>query len=224
MIEYLDRGPLEKDEVSARVARDIPPGSYVNLGIGRPTSVADHLDPLGGITLHTENGMLGMGPLARSNEVDPDLINAGKQPVSETPGSSYFHQADSFTIMRGGHLDLCVLGAFQVSAAGDLANWHTGEPDSIPAVGGAMDLVIGARCVRVIMGLFRKDGAPKLVPKCTYPLTGSACVSLVYTEYAMFRLESGSVQVVETYGVGFAELADRLEVPLSPCRKTDQER
>lgn len=215
-VEHLDRGPLGRDEIPARVAVDIPAGSYVNLGIGQPTAVADYLDRGAGITLHTENGMLGMGRAAGPGEVDPDLTNAGKMPVTETPGASYFHHADSFAMMRGGHLDVCVLGAFQVSAAGDLANWHTGEPDAIPAVGGAMDLATGARDVYVIMTLFAKDGTPKLVPACTYPLTGLACVTRVYTDHAVFALEAGTVKVIETYGTSFAELTDRLDVDLLP--------
>lgn len=215
-VEHLDRGPLGRHEIPARVAADIPPGSYVNLGIGQPTAVADHLERGAAVTLHTENGMLGMGRAARPGEVDPDLTNAGKMPVTETPGASYFHHADSFAIMRGGHLDVCVLGAFQVSAGGDLANWHTGEPDAIPAVGGAMDLATGARDVYVIMSLFAKDGTPKLVPVCTYPLTGLACVTRVYTDHAVFALEAGTVKVIETYGISFAELAERLDVGLVP--------
>ena len=144
-VEHLDRGRRTKDELAAAVAAAIPPGSYVNLGIGQPTTVADFLTPESGVVLHTENGMLNMGPAARPDQIDPDLINAGKIPVTELPGASYFHHADSFAMMRGGHLDFCVLGAFQVSVAGDLANWHTGAPDAIPAVGGAMDLAIGAK-------------------------------------------------------------------------------
>ena len=205
---------LTKDEMAAVVARDIPWGSYVNLGIGQPTLVADHLPAGSGIVLHTENGMLNMGHAAQGDEVDPELINAGKVPVIELPGASYFHHADSFAMMRGGHLDVCVLGAFQVSANGDLANWHTGEPDAIPAVGGAMDLAIGAKRVFVMMTLFSKDGAPKLVPECTYPLTGLGCVDRIYTDYATFVLESGRVRVAETFGVTVGELADRLDVDL----------
>ena len=200
--------------MAAVVARDIPWGSYVNLGIGQPTLVADHLPAGSGIVLHTENGMLNMGRAAQGDEVDLDLINAGKVPVIELPGASYFHHADSFAMMRGGHLDVCVLGAFQVSANGDLANWHTGEPDAIPAVGGAMDLAIGAKRVFVMMTLFSKDGAPKLVPECTYPLTGLGCVDRIYTDFATFVLESGRVRVAETFGVTVGELADRLDVDL----------
>src|SRR4051795_8723683 len=151
-----------RDQMAARVARDIPEGAYVNLGIGLPTLVANHLPKDREIILHTENGLLGMGPAPAKGEEDPDLINASKQPVTLLPGASFFHHADSFAMMRGGHLDFCVLGAFQVSAQGDLANWHTGAADAIPAVGGAMDLAIGARRVVVMMSLFAKDGTPKL--------------------------------------------------------------
>jgi 3-oxoadipate CoA-transferase beta subunit len=206
--------PLSKDEMAAQVAGDIPRGSYVNLGIGQPTLVADHLPPGSGVVLHTENGMLNMGPAAKDDEVDPDLTNAGKVPVTELPGASYFHHADSFAMMRGGHLDVCVLGAFQVSAGGDLANWHTGAPDAIPAVGGAMDLAIGAKRVFVMMTLFAKDGSPKLVPDCTYPLTGVGCVDRVYTDVATFQITPGGVVVLDTFGSSYDELADRLEVPL----------
>jgi 3-oxoadipate CoA-transferase, beta subunit len=213
--EYIGRAPLSEPEIAARVALDIAPGSYVNLGIGRPTSVADYLDPAAGITLHTENGMLGMGRTAQPGEIDPDLINAGKIPVTETPGASYFHQADSFAMIRGGHLEVCVLGAFQVSVTGDLANWHTGALGAIPAVGGAMDLATGAKAVYVIMTLFAQDGTPKLVPACTYPLTGRACVTRLYTDLAVFAIDRASVRVDETYGITAAELAARLGVPLT---------
>ncbi|MGZ4438036.1 MAG: 3-oxoacid CoA-transferase subunit B [Nocardioides sp.] len=200
------------DEVAARVARDIPHGAYVNLGIGQPTLVADHLPPGSGVVLHTENGMLNMGPAAHGDEVDPDLTNAGKIPVTELPGASYFHHADSFAMMRGGHLDVCVLGAFQVSVRGDLANWHTGAPDAIPAVGGAMDLATGAKSVFVMMTLFAKDGTPKLVADCTYPLTGVGCVDRVYTDVATFAVGPDGVRVLETFGMSYDELADRLDV------------
>lgn len=196
------------------VARDIPAGSYVNLGIGQPTLVADYLPADKHVVLHTENGMLGMGPQARGDQIDPDLTNAGKLPVTETPGASYFHHADSFAMMRGGHLDVCVMGAFQVSTGGDLANWHTGDPNAIPAVGGAMDLAVGAKTVYAMMTLFDKHGAPKLVPACTYPLTGLACVSRVYTDLAVFWLESGTAYVTETFGTTVDELAARLRLPV----------
>jgi len=205
---------LTRAEMAARVAADIPAGSFVNLGIGQPTMVADHLSPDSGVVLHTENGMLGMGPAAVGDEVDPDLINAGKIPVTELPGASYFHHADSFAMMRGGHLDVCVLGAFQVSHHGDLANWHTGAPDAIPAVGGAMDLAIGAKKVFVMMTLLAKDGTAKLVPECTYPLTGVGCVDRVYTDLAVFDVGPEGASLVETFGVTAEELAGRLTVPL----------
>jgi 3-oxoadipate CoA-transferase beta subunit len=205
---------LTKHEIAARIARDIPSGAYVNLGIGQPTLVADHLSADAGVVLHTENGMLGMGPAAQGDEVDPDLTNAGKVPVTELPGAAYFHHADSFAMMRGGHLDVCVLGAYQVSASGDLANWHTGAPGAIPAVGGAMDLAIGAKDVVVMMTLFAKDGRPKLVPECSYPLTGVGCVSRVYTDHALFEIGPDGVRLLETYDVPAAELAERLDVPL----------
>ncbi|GII54280.1 3-oxoadipate CoA-transferase subunit B [Planotetraspora thailandica] len=213
-VEHLGRGPLGRDELAAVVARDIPRGSFVNLGIGQPTTVADHLPADSGVVLHTENGMLGMGPAAHGDEIDPDLVNAGKIPVTELPGASYFHQADSFAMMRGGHIDVCVLGAFQVSERGDLANWHTGASDAIPAVGGAMDLATGAKNVFVMMTLFTKEGTPKLVPRCTYPLTGLACVSRLYTDQAVFRITPDGVTVVETYGTTVQELAARLDVGL----------
>ena len=164
--------PLGKDELAQLVAADIADGSFVNLGIGQPTLVSNYLSPEQGVTLHTENGMLGMGPQAVGEQIDEDLINAGKIPVTELPGASYFHHADSFAMMRGGHLDVCVLGAFQVSRTGDLANWHTGAPGAIPAVGGAMDLAIGAKETWVMMGLFTKQGESKLVEALSYPVTG----------------------------------------------------
>ncbi|MFH8449515.1 3-oxoacid CoA-transferase subunit B [Streptomyces fungicidicus] len=214
VVEHTGRGPLTTEELAARIARDISAGSYVNLGIGQPTRIAEHLSADSGIVLHTENGMLGMGPAATGDEIDPDLTNAGKVPVTELPGAAYFHHADSFAMMRGGHLDVCVLGAFQVSHHGDLANWHTGDPDAIPAVGGAMDLAVGARQVLVMMKLFTRDGTPKLVPACTYPLTGAACVHRVYTDHGVFATGPDGVRVLETYGVTAAELGERLSVEL----------
>jgi 3-oxoadipate CoA-transferase, beta subunit len=205
---------LSRQEMAEIVARDIPSGAYVNLGIGQPTMVADYLSPEQNVVLHTENGMLNMGPPATGDQIDPDLTNAGKQPVTELPGAAYFHHADSFAMMRGGHLDVCIMGAFQVSATGDLANWSTGAPDAIPAVGGAMDLAIGAKQVFVMMTLFAKDGKPKLVPECDYPLTGRRCVSRVYTDVATFRLGPDGARVLATFGISRDELTARLDVPL----------
>ncbi|OZI37065.1 3-oxoadipate CoA-transferase [Bordetella genomosp. 10] len=191
---------LTRDQIAARVAQDIPEGAYVNLGIGLPTLVANHLPADREIVLHTENGMLGMGPAPAKGEEDYDLINAGKQPVTQVPGTAFFHHADSFAMMRGGHLDICVLGAFQVSAQGDLANWHTGAPDAIPAVGGAMDLAIGAKQVFVMMELTTREGASKLVERCSYPLTGVRCVSRVYTDVAVFDIRADGVYVIDRFG------------------------
>jgi 3-oxoadipate CoA-transferase, beta subunit len=179
---------LTREQLAARVARDIPEGAYVNLGIGAPTMVANHF-PLGfEVFLQSENGLLGMGPAPAKGEEDVDLINAGKQPVTLLRGGSYFHSADSFAMMRGGHLDIAVLGAFQVAANGDLANWHTGNPNDIPAVGGAMDLAVGAKQTWVMMDLFTKEGTSKLVERCSYPITGVACVTRVYTDHAVFEI------------------------------------
>lgn len=208
---------FSREQMAARVARDIPDGSYVNLGIGLPTLVANHLPPEREIVLHSENGILGMGPAPAPGEEDRDLINAGKQPVTQLPGAAFFHHADAFAIMRGGHLDYCVLGAFQVSSRGDLANWHTGAPDAIPAVGGAMDLAIGARHVLVMMEHVTKSGASKLVERCTYPLTGIGCVSRVYTDLAVIDVTpSGLVAREWVDGLSFDELARLTGAPLSP--------
>ncbi|MFC7363494.1 3-oxoacid CoA-transferase subunit B [Nocardioides astragali] len=205
---------IDRDALARIVAADIPAGSFVNLGIGLPTKVANHLAPDSGVMLHTENGMLGMGPEAVGDEVDPDLVNAGKIPVTELPGASYFHHADSFAMMRGGHLDICVLGAYQVSATGDLANWHTGAPDAVPAVGGAMDLALGAKQTFVMMDLLTREGAAKLVRACTYPLTGLACVTRVYTDLAVFLVEDRGVVVREAFGLTFDDLQALVDVPL----------
>jgi 3-oxoadipate CoA-transferase beta subunit len=206
--------PLSKDELAALVASAIPTGAFVNLGIGQPTLVADHLPAARQVTLHTENGMLGMGRTALGEEIDPDLINAGKVPVVENPGASYFHHAESFAMIRGHHLDVCVLGAFQVSATGDLANWATGEPGAIPAVGGAMDLALGAKQVFVMMSLFTKTGESKLVEQCSYPLTGVGCVSSVYTNHAVIDTGPGGARLRETHGIGVDELSERTGLEL----------
>lgn len=203
-------GGLSRTELAELVATDIPTGAYVNLGIGQPTTVSNYLSPEQEITLHTENGMLGMGPEAVGDEIDTDLTNAGKVPVTELPGAAYFHHADSFGMMRGGHIDVCVMGAFQVAENGDLANWHTGEPDSIPAVGGAMDLAVGAKQTWVMMSLFTRSGESKLVPACTYPLTGMGCVTRVYTEVAVFELTPDGVVILRTFGMTADEIRARV--------------
>jgi len=199
---------MNREQMAARVAADIPNGSYVNLGIGLPTLVANALPGDLEVILHTENGLLGMGPAPEKGKEDWDLINAGKQAVTALPGAAYFHHADSFAMMRGGHLDICVLGAFQVSEKGDLANWHTGAADAIPAVGGAMDLAIGAKKTWVMMEHVTKEGQHKLVRNCTYPLTGMACVSRIYTDIAVIDVTTNGFVAIELVpGLELAELA-----------------
>ena len=205
-----------REQMATRVARDIPEGAYVNLGIGLPTMVANFLPADREIFLHSENGLLGMGPAPAPGEEDPDLINAGKQPVTLLTGGAYFHHADSFGMMRGGHLDICVLGAFQVSASGDLANWHTGAPDAIPAVGGAMDLAIGAKNVYVMMDHLTKSGESKIVSRCTYPVTGLSCVNRIYTDLAVIDVAPAGLRVIEIVdGLSFDELQRMTDVPLA---------
>jgi 3-oxoadipate CoA-transferase beta subunit len=206
---------LNRDQMAARVAQDIPEGAYVNLGIGLPTQVANHLPAEREIFLQSENGILGMGPAPAKGEEDEDLINAGKQPVTLLKGGSYFHHGDSFAMMRGGHLDICVLGAFQVSVKGDLANWHTGAPDAIPAVGGAMDLAIGAKQVFVMMEHTTKSGESKLVKECSYPLTGVGCVSRIYTDLAVIDITPEGFAVREIVpGLTLGDLQELSGVPL----------
>ena len=204
-----------RDQMAACVARDIPEGAYVNLGIGLPTMVANHLPKDREVFLHSENGILGMGPAPAAGFEDYDLINAGKQPVTLLPGGAFFHHADSFGMMRGGHLDICVLGAFQVSVTGDLANWHTGAADAIPAVGGAMDLAIGAKKTYVMMEHLTKSGESKIVQHCTYPLTGIACVSRIYSDLAVIDITPTGLQVVDIVDdLSFEELQKVSGVPL----------
>jgi 3-oxoadipate CoA-transferase beta subunit len=206
-----------REQMAARVANDIPDGAVVNLGIGLPTLVANYLPRDREVVLHSENGVLGMGPAPRAGEEDFDLINAGKSPVTLLPGGCFFHHADSFALMRGGHLDICVLGAFQVSVRGDLANWHTGEPGAIPAVGGAMDLAIGARQTFVMMEHLTKRGESKLVHECSYPLTGLACVSRVYTDLAVIDVTQEGLRAVELIdGLSFDELVRLSGVAILP--------
>ncbi|MGH8704811.1 MAG: 3-oxoacid CoA-transferase subunit B [Burkholderiales bacterium] len=206
---------LDRNQIAARVAQDIPNGAYVNLGIGLPTLVANHIPKGREIILHSENGVLGIGPRPAPGEEDQDLIDAGKEPVTLLTGGSYFHHADSFGMIRGGHIDICVLGAFQVSVAGDIANWHTGAPDAIPAVGGAMDLAAGAKQVFVTMEHLTKKGESKIVERCTYPLTGLHCVSRVYTDLAVIDVKSDGLHVVEIVAdIGYQELQRLTGVPL----------
>lgn len=206
---------ISRRALAARIAADIPEGAYVNLGIGAPTLVADALPAGREVVLHTENGMLGMGPAPEEGRVDPDLINAGKQAVTALPGAAYFQHADSFAMMRGGHLDICVLGAFQVSATGDLANWHTGAPDAIPAVGGAMDLAIGAKATFVMMEHVTKSGEPKIVERCTYPLTGVGCVRRIYTDLAVIEVTPAGLRAIEWVdGLSFEALQGLTAAPL----------
>jgi len=209
---------FSRDQMAARVAQDIPEGAYVNLGIGLPTKVANYLPADKEIFLQSENGLLGMGPAPAPGEEDEDLINAGKQPVTLLTGGAYFHHADSFAMMRGGHLDICVLGAFQVSATGDLANWHTGAANAIPAVGGAMDLAIGAKQVFVMMEHQTKTGESKIVSHCSYPLTGIGCVNRIYTDLAVLDVGPHGLVVREIVeGLSFEELQKLTDAPLSPA-------
>lgn len=204
-----------REEMARRVALDIPNGSYVNLGIGIPELVAKFVPQGRTLVYHTENGLLGMGPSPEEGAGDPELINAGKRRVTALPGAAYFHHADSFAMIRGGHLDLCVLGAMQVAANGDLANWSTGEPDAIPAVGGAMDLVAGVKSVYVVTQHCTKSGEPKLVERCTYPLTGRGVVNRVYTELAVIDVTAGGFVLVElSPGVTFEYVRERTGAPL----------
>ncbi|KFG89453.1 3-oxoacid CoA-transferase, B subunit [Sphingobium herbicidovorans NBRC 16415] len=206
---------LNRHQMAARVAKDIPEGAYVNLGIGLPTTVANYLPVDRDIFLQSENGLLGMGPAPVPGEEDWELINAGKQAVTLLTGGCYFHHADSFAMMRAGHIDICVLGAFQVSVHGDLANWHTGEPGAIPAVGGAMDLAIGAKQTFVMMELLTKQGESKLVEACHYPLTGLGCVSRVYTDVAVFEVGPSGAGVLEMVeGLAIEDLRKLTGVPL----------
>ncbi len=205
-----------KDQVAARVAQDIPEGASVNLGIGMPTLVANHIPAAREVLLHSENGILGMGPAPAAGDEDYDLINAGKQPVTLLKGGAYFHHADSFAMMRGGHLDICVLGAFQVSSTGDLANWSTGEVGSIPAVGGAMDLAIGAKQTWVMMDLLTKQGVSKVVDQCSYPLTGIGCVKRIYSELATLACTPQGLTLIDKVdGLALAELEKLIGLPIA---------
>lgn len=211
---------LSRDQIAQRVAVDIPEGAYVNLGIGLPTKIANYLDPNKEIFLHSENGLLGMGPAPSEDQQDPELINAGKEFVTLLQGGSFFHHGDSFTMMRGGHIDICVLGAFQVAENGDLANWHTGAADAIPAVGGAMDLAVGAKNVYVMMEHVTKTGEPKIVDHCTYPLTGVQCVNRIYTDLSVIDIINNTLHVTEIVdGLSFDALEKMTGAQLIDARK-----
>jgi 3-oxoadipate CoA-transferase beta subunit len=207
--------PRTKQELAQRVAQDIPEGAYVNLGIGQPTLVANYISREYEVILHSENGILGMGPAPAAGDEDFDLINAGKQPVTMLKGGAFFHHADSFAMMRGGHIDICVLGAFQVSATGDLANWSTGEAGSIPAVGGAMDLAVGAKETWVMMDLLTKKGESKLVSACTYPLTGVGCVRRIYSDLATLACGPQGVTLIDLVeGLDLKTLSKLIDLPI----------
>lgn len=206
-----------REQMAQRLAQDIPNGSYVNLGIGIPELVARFVPEGRTLIYHTENGLLGMGPSPAEGQGDPELINAGKRYVTANPGAAYFHHADSFSMIRGGHIDLCVLGAMQVAQNGDLANWSTGEPGAIPAVGGAMDLVAGVKSVYVITQHCTKEGEPKLVEACTYPLTGLGVINRVYTDLAVIDITPEAFKLVElSPGVDFDYVQQRTGAPLLP--------
>jgi len=214
-LPYIPRTPIQ---VSQRVVQDIPEGAFVNLGVGRPVDIANRLPPDREIILHSENGILGIGPLATGDAIDSELVSAGKQNITLVPGGSIFHHGDSFAMIRGGHIDICVLGAFQVSAQGDLANWRTLNHNAVPAVGGAMDLALGAKQVFVVMDLLTKEGVSKIVPVCTYPLTGAKVVDRVYTDLATFAITPAGIQVVDMVeGLIHAELERMVGMPLLPC-------
>lgn len=204
-----------REQMAARAAQDIPDGSYVNLGIGMPELVAEFVPEGREFIYHTENGLLGMGPPPAPGEEDPELINAGKKPVTIVPGAAFFHHADSFTMIRGGHIDVCVLGAMQVSSAGDLANWSTGEPGAIPAVGGAMDLVAGVKTIFVITQHVTKTGEPKLVDACTFPLTGRGVVTRIFTDLAVVDITQDGFRLDELApGVTLDEVIEKTGAPL----------
>lgn len=213
--------PLNRDELAQYVAAQIPDGSYVNLGIGYPTKVAQYAGLEQSVTFHTENGLLGVGALAEGAEINPNLINAGKIPVTVIPGASYFDHAQSFGMIRGGHLDFCILGAYQVSVNGDIANWKVPGSDAAPAVGGAMDLVVGAKNVFVMMSLLDRDGRSKVVPACTYPVTGVDCVNRIFTDRAVFEVTPEGLVVLDTFGTTPKELRELTGIDLKFATETE---
>jgi 3-oxoadipate CoA-transferase beta subunit len=207
-------------EISQRIVQDIPDGAHVNLGIGQPMTISNYLPPDREILLHSENGLLGMGPLAQGDQIDREIVNAGKQPVTMLPGASIFHHADSFAMIRGGHIDICVLGAFQVSVKGDIANWRTGDPKAIPAVGGAMDLALGAKKLFVMMEHLTKSGESKIVQECTYPLTALAAVDCIYTDLATIAVTPQGLMAIDWVdGLSFSDLCEISGVPMIEKKK-----
>jgi 3-oxoadipate CoA-transferase beta subunit len=207
-------------DIAKRIVQDIPDGAHVNLGIGQPMTISNYLPPDREILLHSENGLLGMGPLATGDQIDHEIVNAGKQPVTMLPGASIFHHADSFAMIRGGHIDICVLGAFQVSVNGDIANWRTSDPSAIPAVGGAMDLALGAKKLFVMMEHLTKSGESKLVAKCTYPLTALASVDCIYTDLATIAVTENGLEAIDWIeGLSFVDLCEISGVPMTERKK-----
>jgi 3-oxoadipate CoA-transferase beta subunit len=215
MIDLTNIRKRNTAEIAQRIVQDIPDGAHVNLGIGQPMTISNYLPPDREILLHSENGLLGMGPLAQGDQIDHEIVNAGKQPVTMLPGASIFHHADSFAMIRGGHIDICVLGAFQISVKGDIANWRTGDPKAIPAVGGAMDLALGAKKLFVMMEHLTKSGDSKIVQECTYPLTALAAVDCIYTDLATIEVTpNGLVAVDWVEGLSFSDLCELSGVPM----------
>jgi 3-oxoadipate CoA-transferase beta subunit len=215
MIDLTNIRKRNTAEIAQRIVQDIPDGAHVNLGIGQPMTISNYLPPDREILLHSENGLLGMGPLAEGDQIDYDIVNAGKQPVTMLPGASIFHHADSFAMIRGGHIDICVLGAFQVSVKGDIANWRTGDPKAIPAVGGAMDLALGAKKLFVMMEHLTKSGQSKIVQECTYPLTALAAVNCIYTDLATIEVTPDGLLAIDWVdGLSFSDLCELSGVPM----------
>jgi 3-oxoadipate CoA-transferase, beta subunit len=216
MIDLTNIRKRNTSEIAQRIVQDIPDGAHVNLGIGQPMTISNYLPPDREILLHSENGLLGMGPLAQGDQIDHEIVNAGKQPVTMLPGASIFHHADSFAMIRGGHIDICVLGAFQISVKGDIANWRTGDPKAIPAVGGAMDLALGAKKLFVMMEHLTKSGESKIVQECTYPLTALAAVDCIYTDLATIEVTpNGLVAIDWVEGLSFSDLCELSGVPMT---------
>lgn len=214
--QFDDKKGWSRDEMAQRAALDIPDGSYVNLGIGMPELIAKFVPAGREVIYHTENGLLGMGPAPEPGQENPELINAGKKQVTAIPGAAYFHHADSFVMIRGHHIDICVLGTMQVAENGDLANWSTGAPGAIPAVGGAMDLVAGVETIYVLTQHCTRDGKPKLLKECTFPLTGKGVANRIYTDLAVIDVTAEGFEVIELApGISFDYVQERTGARLS---------